>query len=82
MYPYGLILGLAAREGGTHFDHDIPENAGTGGIVELLFSGELSVEEGAEFLTMTVKNDSVAMAWLNGELRQTDGDVLSSVGLR
>jgi len=31
---------------------------------------------------MTVKNDSVAMAWLNGELRQTDGDVLSSVGLR
>ena len=49
---------------------------------ELLFSGGLSVEEGAEFLTMTVKNDSVAMAWLNGELGQTDGYVLSSVGLR
>ena len=36
--PIRVDPGLATREGGTHFDHDIPENAGTGGIVELLFS--------------------------------------------
>ena len=41
----------------------------------------MSVQETAEFLTMTIKRDSVAKAWLHGELRQTDESLAaSSVG--
>jgi len=53
-------------------------------IVELRFFGGLSVEETATFLDIspkTVKRDwAVAKAWLQGELKRSDGDVAKSVG--
>jgi len=54
-------------------------------IVELRFFGGLSVEETAEFLSIspkTVKRDwAVAKVWLHGELRR-DGDISKAVGPR
>jgi RNA polymerase sigma-70 factor, ECF subfamily len=53
-------------------------------IVELRFFGGLSVEQTATFLDIspkTVKRDwAVAKAWLQGELKRSDGDVAKSVG--
>ena len=61
-------------------------DARQGRIVELRFFGGLSVEETAEFLSIspkTVKRDwAVAKVWLHGELRHRNGDVSQAVGPR
>jgi RNA polymerase sigma-70 factor (ECF subfamily) len=55
-------------------------------IVELRFFGGLSVEETAEFLSVspkTVKRDwAVARVWLHGELRRSYGDIPKAMGPR
>jgi RNA polymerase sigma factor (TIGR02999 family) len=55
-------------------------------IVELRFFGGLSVEETAEFLSIspkTVKRDwAVAKLWLHAELRHRNGDISQAVGPR
>lgn len=55
-------------------------------IVELRFFGGLSVDETAEFLSVspkTVKRDwALAKAWLQGELRHRDGNLSETVGAR